>query len=186
MTRRSRLLAAVLLCGLVAFAGGWTRGRALPPPPRCPSGVTNPPATPHKLWPWLLHVPTPGLPGGHPLYLRFCGPAHAVVRLNRRAYTITSGNCDRAPGPEGEGIGVGLMANPPASPARGLTIDIHTAIRAGTIPTGAGPLVYIALQLPGLRSGIAGKIIIDASTHAGRINGRLDDGTPVTGSWTCG
>lgn len=200
MSRRLTALAcpAAAATALVAVAAAVSNSgspRFLPAPPTCSAGVNREqgqtPFAHSGSPPWTIHIPTPGLPGGHPLYLRFCGPAQAVIRLHAKVVRITDGgHCVRAAGYGG--VAVGLVENAPAPAGQALTISIHSTRQAGTFKTGETPgrLVVAAVQLPGARqvlgAGLTGTITIAESLRAGTFALRLRDMTPVTGSWTCG
>lgn len=168
MSRRLTALAvpAATAAALVAVAppgsSAATRG-ALPAPPRCSAADYGRHA--------ILHIPTPGLPGGHPLYVRYCGPAHAVVRLHGKALSIRGGSCGDTQGYES--IGIGLHAFAPAPTARSLGFASSTA-------------PAVSIQLPGVRYATAKALTNGKPIRTGTFVGRLHDGTPFSGSWTCG
>jgi hypothetical protein len=184
--------AAAVVVASSAGSGQSARGH-LPVRPTCSAAVNDSRArTPFAHSgspPWTIHVPVPGLPGGHLLYLRFCGHARALVRLHRMVFRISDGgHCVRTAGYEE--VAVGVEADAPAPPGTALLIEVHSG-RAGRFRTGETPvLVLAAIQLPGVRqepgTGLSGTITIARSLQAGTFALRLHDGTSVTGSWTCG
>lgn len=86
---------------------------------------------------------------------------------------------------------VGLIANPPARPAKwvGLFIRDKRAARAGTfrLADTATSFVYAKVQLGGPELQIAGgSITIGRSMREGSFALRIQDAKRVTGTWTCG
>ena len=135
----------------------------LPAPPLCSAADNSRHA--------ILSVPTPGLPGGHPLYVRFCGPAQAVVQVHGKTFDIRGGACDDTQGYERIGIGLHAFAHAPT--ARWIAFAASTA-----------PAVFV--QLPGIRYAIGQAATSGNPIHTGTFAGHFHDGTPFTGSWTCG
>lgn len=149
----------MLLSLLVAAAAS---AGALPPPPQCSVADNSKDA-------WL-HIPTPGLPGGHPLYSRFCGPARAVVQVHGKTFDIRGGSCRDIAGYET--IGIGLLAFARAPTAAYLGYGSATA-----------PTVFI--QLPGIRDATGQAITTGSPIRAGAFVGHFRDGTLFRGNWTC-
>ena len=166
---------ALLLCGLVLLVSGWTRGTHQGPP-TCSS---------HDL---RTAVQTPGT-SGTALYTRWCGPARARVYLAGTSFLIRGGRC--VSDPSSFFVRVGLVANPPARPAKwvGLFIRHPQAAHPGTfrLAETATSLVYANIQLgrPALEIA-AGTITVGRTMRDGTFALRLRDATRVTGGWTCG
>ena len=126
-----RALLALGLCGLVVLFSGWTSGMHQAPP-TCATPV-NP------LWGIgresgsrvIRAVQIPG-PSGTALYTRWCGPATARVHLDGASFLLRSGHCIGKP--KAYFVRVGLIANPPARPAKwvGLFIRAGRAAQPGT------------------------------------------------------
>jgi len=158
----------------------------LPPPPTCASHE-NPWWTPGSVpsQEFLLAVQTPGAPPWNWLYTRYCGPATVRVHLNRTSTRIHGGRCVQH---DGYSVRVGLAANPPARPAEWVGLFLPRNARPGTLGFDtARDAVRATIQLRGPDLPIAGgTITIRTSMRAGTFALRLRDGTPVTGSWTCG
>ena len=184
-----RTLMALMLCGLVVLVSGWTSGMHQATP-TCATPV-NP------LWGIdresgsrvIRAVQIPG-PSGTALYTRWCGPATARVHLDGASFLLRSGHCIGKP--TSYFVRVGLMANPPARPAKWVGLFIRNrraAVDGGTVrlEDTAANFSYANIQLGGPRLEIAsGKITIGRSMRDGTFAFRLQDATRVTGSWTCG
>ena len=133
-------------------------------------------------------VQIPG-PSGTALYTRWCGPATARVHLDGASFLLRSGHCIGKP--TSFYVRVGLIANPPARPAKwvGLFIRDSRAAHAGTfrLADTDTSFVYATVQLGGPALQIAGgTITIGRSMRDGTFALRLQDATRVTGSWNCG
>jgi hypothetical protein len=159
LTTTAAALTAVATPGFSAVGRG-----DLPAPPHCTATDNGKQA--------ILHIPTPGLPGGHPLYVRFCGPAQAVVRLGGSSYRIRGGSCTDTTGYEAIRIGLHAFA--------------HAPVRASFLAfvSSAAPAVFI--QLPGIRYATGQATTSGTPIRSGRFSGHLRNGTPFDGSWTCG
>jgi hypothetical protein len=167
-------LVTLMLGTVVVLVSGWTNGSHQGPPTCSPQE--------------LEAVQTPGT-SGTPLYTRWCGPARARVHVNGASFLIRGGRCISHP--RSFFVRVGLIANPPAHPAKwvGLFIRDPRAANAGTFKLAetATSFVYAKIQLGGPELEIAGgTITIAPSMRAGTFALRLEDATRVTGSWTCG
>jgi hypothetical protein len=160
LTALALVTATVATLAMPGFSAG--RRRDLPPPPRC-TAADNSKHT-------ILHIPTPGLPGGHPLYVRYCGLAQAVVRLAGTSYRIRGGSCADTKGYER--IGIGLHAFTHAPTASSLRFASSTA------PT-------VDIQLPRIRYATGRATTSGTPIRSGRFTGHLRNGTPFDGSWTC-
>jgi hypothetical protein len=135
---------------------------------------------------------------GNPVYIRHCGPARALVRLNGRAYRIRGGHCRRqALGRHTQrsnrlfgGIEIGFIANEPARP--GLGIDFWWD-PPSTMP-GRVTIDDSEIEIPGKRVAASGTVIVGRKLSVGDVGwfslyGRTADGPTgdrVTGSWACG
>jgi hypothetical protein len=155
------LVSSVLLV-TAASAGARSPAAQLPAPPQCSSADNS-----KHAW---LHVPTPGLPGGHPLYVRFCGPARAVVRVRGKTFDIRGGSCDDTSGYETIGIGLHAFARAPTAS--------YVAYASSTAPA-------VFVQLPGIRSAMGQALTTGNPIRSGTFLGHFRDGTPFSGSWTC-
>lgn len=163
-----------MLCAVVVLVSAWTSGTHEGPPTCLAHGPT--------------FVQTPGT-GVAPLYNRWCGPAMARVHVNGASFLIRGGRC--VGHPTSFFVRVGLIANPPAHPAKwvGLFIRDPRAAHAGTfrLAETATSFVYATIQLGGPALEIAGgTITIARSMRAGTFAFRLRDSSPLVGSWTCG
>jgi hypothetical protein len=198
-----RALTALMLCtGAVlgtgsvratADQGGLARSHArpltwhLPPPPTCASRENPwwvPGNTPGEQV--LLAVQTPGPPPWYWIYTRYCGPATVDVRLRDASTRIQGGRCVPRPG---YSVQVGLAANPPAHPKEWVGLFLGPqATHPGTFEVGTkASTARATIQLHGPDLPItSGTISIGRSMRAGAFALRLRDGTPVSGSWTCG
>jgi hypothetical protein len=187
-----RILTALMLCSLVIFAGGWTRGTAVAPP-KCSSagsaGVETGWLPGHQVV--SVSAPAQKTRSWRVTYTRWCGPASAVVRQYAVSYQIRGGRCSLN-GMRNYVVQVGLIAYPPAAPAEyvGLFIGYSGARHSGEFRvrgTETG-MVNARIQLPHNRrlDVLGGTITIDRSMRDGTFALRLHDRTRVTGSWTCG
>ena len=168
------VLVTLMLCAVVLLVSGWTSGTHQAPPTCSPNDLTD--------------VQTSGT-SGTPLYTRWCGPARARVHVNGASFLIRGGRC--LGHPTSYFVRVGLIANPPARPAKwvGLFIRDRRAAHAGTfrLAETATSFVYATIQLGGPALEIAGgTITIARSMRDGTFALRLQDATRVTGTWTCG
>ncbi len=127
-----------------------------------------------------------------PVYIRFCGPARALVRVNGRAYRVQGGRCYRGPGTQAStrtltGIGIGLVVNEPARPGLGVTFFwVPPSTHAGLVKIDDSEI-----EVPGRRVAASGSVIVAKSLNGGsfRLYGRTASGPTgdrVTGTWTCG
>jgi hypothetical protein len=169
------LSAGVLALLLVA----WADGRSEASPPRCS------PADSRK------GVTLPSGKGVHdaPLYLRSCGPARAVVRLNGKTYVIRGGWCWREWVVSGDrtrrafrGVNVGLLANRPAPPARGISFWWDKRVtRPGRVMVAES-----AIELPGVRLSGDGPVTIAKGLNSGTFR-FVDRTSPasLSGSFSC-
>jgi hypothetical protein len=113
----------------------------------------------------------------------------ACVHVNGASFVIRGGRCIGHP--TSFFVRVGLIANPPAHPAKwvGLFIRDRRAARAGTfnLAETATSFVYAVIQLGGPTLDIeGGTISIARGMRAGTFAFRLRDSSHVNGSWTCG
>ncbi len=180
-----RALTMLPLCGFVMVVGGWTQGTTKPVPPKCPAGLNT------AFVPRTVSIWTPRVPGSKPgsrtrLYQRFCGPAQALVHLRGVTFRLRGGYCERALAIPAFYVAIG-MNGVGSSEYIGLSVH-HPADHPGTSKLGEAPLVLASFLLRGTLDIRAseGTITIGRSMQDGTFALRLDDGTPVTGSWTCG
>ena len=164
-----------MLCAVVVLVSGWTSGTHQAPP-TCSS---------HD----VVAVQTPSPATSTTLYTRWCGPARVRVHADGASFLIRSGRC--VGHPTSYFVRVGLIANPPARPAKwvGLFIRDKRAARAGTfrLADTATSFVYAKVQLGGPELQIAGgTITIGRSMREGSFALRIQDAKRVTGTWTCG
>jgi hypothetical protein len=121
-------------------------------------------------------------------YIRFCGPAHALVRMHGASSQIRWGNCIRMPGEFLIRIGMfGTTTSAAPTEILGLFVHHPKATYAGTfsLQETAGSLVYA--QIPRQHLAIdGGTITVGQSKRAGLFRFRLTNGTRATGSWSCG
>jgi hypothetical protein len=179
-------LALAASSALLLMATGWHTGPDSLTPPQCSAADTKQQKT--------LLVPSTG----NPVYIRYCGPARALVRVKGRAYRIRGGRCIRgalgAPKRTSKrifaGIAIGLIANPPARPGLGISFwwdPPSTRPRRVTIDDSE-------IEVPGRRIAASGAVVVGRKRNVGdvgtfRLYGRTGAGPTgdrVTGSWTCG
>jgi hypothetical protein len=140
-------------------------------------------------------APAPTTSTAQPTYTRLCGPASALVHFHGMWFWIPGGRCGLN-GTRDYVLQVGLMAAPPAPPAKSLDLEVFGpkpatvggTFRIGGDGKGTNSVVTARIQLPQYRSleVSAGTITISPSRHRGTFAFRLRDGTRVTGSWSCG
>jgi hypothetical protein len=156
-------------------SGGGSKARtASPAPPRCSAADTRRTAT-------LL---VDGGVHNSPLYIRSCGPAQAVIDLNGQSYPIRGGYCRPASVRGTELVSIGLLANAPAAPGRGIAL---------TLPTRSGPtrINDSEFEVPGRRVEASGTVILGKGLKGGTFTlyGRTASGPTgvrLSGSWACG
>lgn len=185
-----RALTLLMLCALAVLTGGWTRA-ASPALPLC----TFNDHWGHK----TLSVRKPGR-AGLKLYIRFCGPAEAVVYVRGAPVRIHGGFCRRDEGLRS--ISVGLLAFPPAAPRKGVAFQIDPPTTSpGTfgLEQTAQPFVLSQIQADGLAVGSLGRgpmaeairiesgtLTVRSSMRSGTFAIFTSNHRRVTGSWTCG
>lgn len=178
------VVAAVFVVPALATESSGDTRRALPAPPRCSAANTR-----HNA---ILRVDNPTT--HEPLYVRYCGPARAVVSVNGRTYTVRGGLCFplrsarlRTPRQRLEAVAIGMIANPPATRVR--EVNFWWAPPTTTVAHRAFMMAEYDIHIPGRDyytvngpgTGVVGK----------RLNGgtfKIEDSTgeEITGSWTCG
>jgi hypothetical protein len=205
MRRRRRVCSAVVVvataAGLTVSSGGSValgspaadgslrssaeRGAALAPP-KCSAAGTAAVMTA-----WLpghlveeVQAPVGAAGKGHAMYTRWCGPATILARLHGATYRIPGGRCELG---RGYLVRAGLIDRL-ATRGQWVGLFLHDA-RAehpGTFKLAEG--VYASAELRGRNLAIAshGTITVGQSMRNGTFALRLSDGTPLTGSWTCG
>ena len=165
-------LLAIGVSALLLMA--WTTKAASPTPPRCTAADARRNAT---------HFESP--------YTRFCGPARGVVYLIGKSYTVRGGHCTPLQSPRKKrhlltGITIGLIADAPAAPGRGIWL-LHLQV------TRPGPVQIddSEIEVPGTRVAASGTVLVGTALKSGSffLYGRDASGpTGVTlaGTWTCG
>jgi hypothetical protein len=129
--------------------------------------------------------------GGAPTYIRYCGPASAVVRVDTRHFAISGGHCFQVATSSGrkglQGIAVGLLSNPPRAPGLGVSFWWSTPLaRAGSVTIDDSEI-----ELGRMRIAASGTVRVGKNLSGGtfRLYGRDafgPTGPRVTGTWTCG
>jgi hypothetical protein len=175
----------VVMSAVLLVLTGWTSGSASPAPPRCSAADTRRNA--------LLHVDDPA--NGQPLYLRYCGPARAVVYLKGKSYRIQGGYCippkrstgTKKPRRRLDGIAIGLITNAPALPGRGVAFFWEPPVARG------GPISIddSEIEVAGTRVAASGTVVVRERLTGGWFSlygrdGSGPTGPLVSGSWTCG
>jgi hypothetical protein len=170
--------ALVILCMLTLFLAPSTSHGSTSKPPQCSSADTRRNAT--------LLAPSPNAP----IYLRYCGPARAVLRIGTNRYVIKGGHCLRGTnlptaGPRLAGIAIGLLSNAP-KPGRGI------GFWWGPPFTTVGRLQIddSEIEIAGMRVAASGTVIVGEDLNSGRflLYGRDASGPTgplVRGSWSC-
>jgi hypothetical protein len=174
----------VALCISVLVLTAWTSGSAPQPPRQCSNLDSKQQKT--------LNVSS----AGSPVYIRFCGPAHALVRVNGgRPFRVLGGHCFRRPSDQPDevnrhflsGIAVGLITNPPARPGLGVSFFwVPPSTHADRVTIDDSEI-----EVPGRRVAASGTVIVGPKLNGGtfRLYGRTSAGSTgvrVAGSWTCG
>jgi hypothetical protein len=161
-------------CVSVLLLTAWTTKAASSTPPRCTVGDTRRNAT---------HFEAP--------YSRFCGPARGVVYLDGKTYTIRGGHCNPRQSPRKKrrlltDITIGLIADEPAAPGRGIWLPHLQATRPGPVQIDDSEI-----EMADTRVAASGTVLIGTGLKSGSffLYGRDASGpTGVTlvGTWTCG
>ena len=115
---------------------------------------------------------------GGPAYMRFCGPAHAVVRVRGVSYAINGGSCGHAYS-QTRWVYFGLITNGANAGAKGLSRVLHPANKDGR-----ADIVDSIVQVAGLNLAPRGIAVQSNQLKAGTFSG-IWDGTHVRGSWRC-
>jgi hypothetical protein len=175
------MLALLGLSSSVLLIAALTTAAASQPPPRCSDAATRGNA--------VMSVGR----GYHdaPLYLRFCGPARAVVSMNGRSYSFRGGHCLRAGTPgatagglQEEGFVIGLITNTPAAPGRGISIQWQRR---------ATRRVHFddsEVEVAGTRVAASGTVTVRSGRQGGTFtlhgrNASGPTGVSLSGTWTC-
>lgn len=139
--------------------------------------------------------PCSGSTVGGVAVLDWCGPAKATVKLAGRTLTFKGGVCgiSKASGITAWTLNIGRFTNVGAKPKFMYFGGIGPAkLKAGTY-TGAAAIEFgLSFQTPGKAYTIGQKkVTITAGGKKGTFSGRAllvgpdNEGTPVSGSWTC-
>jgi hypothetical protein len=175
---RSRALVIVCMFTLTLFLMSSTSHGSTVKPPTCSSADTRRNAT--------LLAPSPTAA----IYLRFCGPARAVLRIGTSRYVIKGGHCVRGTnlptaGPRLGGIAIGLISDAP-KPGRGILLWWDPPF------TNVGRLQIddSEIEIAEMRVAASGTVIVGEDLNSGRflLYGRDASGPTgplVRGSWSC-
>jgi hypothetical protein len=177
-----RPVVAALSVALLSTGTAWTMSTLSLSPPRCSSDDTAQQKT--------LTKPEPKA-GQWPIYIRFCGPARARVRVNGHTYEMRGGRCYRGSGAQESkgglsGIGIGFIANEPARPGLGISFFwIPPLTQAGLVAIDDSEI-----EVPGLRVAASGSAVVAKGLSSGsfKLYGRTaagPTGDRVNGSWNC-
>jgi hypothetical protein len=154
----------------------WTSHAGSPAQPKCSAADTRRTAT------LLVNG------GAHhaPLYLRFCGPARGVIDLNGKSFAIRGGWCHhgRSSFSAELVIAIGLIANRPAAPGRGISLRLPRRPGRTTIDDSE-------FEVPGMRVAASGIVVLAPGLRGGTFSlyGRTASGPTgvrLSGSWACG
>jgi hypothetical protein len=178
------VVAAVLVVPALATQSSGETRRALPAPPHCSAANTR-----HNA---ILRVNNPTT--HEPLYIRYCGPARAVVSVNGTTYTIRGGLCWplrstrlRTPRRLLGAVDIGMFANPPATPAR--HVDFWWDPPTATVAHRAFTMAEYDINVPGgpfATFGGPGTGVVGKRLNGGTFKIENSTGEQITGSWTCG
>jgi hypothetical protein len=178
------VVAAVFVVPALATQSSGETRRALPAPPHCSAANTR-----HNA---ILVVDNPTT--HEPLYVRYCGPARAVVLVNGTTYTIRGGLCFplrstrlRTPRQRLEAVAIGMINNPPATPAR--HVDFWWDPPTATIAHRAFTMAEYDIYVPGgpfATFGGPGTGVVGKRLNGGTFKIENSTGEEITGSWTCG
>jgi hypothetical protein len=171
-----RVPACLAIGASLLLLTGWTTKAVSTPRPTCSAADTR------------AHKTRVVGRGAHhaPLDLRYCGPARGVIDLDGRSYAIRGGWCRHVrngPGENENSVAIGLIANPPAAPGRG--ISLRLPLRAGRIRIDDSEF-----EVPGRRVAASGIVTVGTRLTSGTFNvyGRTaagPTGIKLIGSWTC-
>jgi hypothetical protein len=178
------VVAAVFVVPALATQSSGETRRALPAPPHCSAANTR-----HNA---ILVVDNPTT--HEPLYVRYCGPARAVVLVNGTTYTIRGGLCFplrstrlRTPRQRLEAVAIGMINNPPATPAR--HVDFWWDPPTATVAHRAFTMAEYDIYVPGgpfATFGGPGTGVVGKRLNGGTFKIENSTGEEITGSWTCG
>jgi hypothetical protein len=110
--------------------------------------------------------------------MRFCGPAHAVLRVHGVSYAIDGGHCGHAYS-QTRWLYFGLIANSGHPGANGLSLVLHPANRDGR-----ANIIDSIVQVAGFDLAPRGTAVQSNQLKAGTFSG-MWLGTHVRGSWLC-
>jgi len=166
-----RVLAVTALVSSVLVLAGWTAQRDVTAPRDCTAVETRQRA--------VLTTEDPTDASGAPAYFRYCGPAHAVVRVRGISYAISGGFCGHRYS-QTRWLFFGLTVNGNRPGAKGLSLVLQPANKDGRANIGDS-----IVQVGGLDLAPRGTAVQRNGLRAGTFSG-VWKGTHVSGSWVCG
>lgn len=171
----SRVALLVAICSFVLLLTAWSHGSDSPAaPPRCSAADEN------------LSIERGG-------YLRWCGPARAVIYLRGKTYRIRGGFCTplrwtrlKTPRRFFDGVATGFIARKNGVPSLAFSFWWPTPITHAQVVTINDSLIVV----PGTSVNGSGTVVVGQRLNGGRFSlyGRDASGATarVRGSWTCG
>lgn len=165
-----RVLAFTAALVSVLPLAGWTAGGDVSAPRNCTAAETRQRAV------LTTEDPTDG--SGAPAYFRYCGPAHAVVRVRGISYAIGGGFCGHRYS-QTRWLYFGLTVNGARPGARGLSLVLRPANKDGRVN-----IIDSIVQVGGLDLAPRGIAVQSNGLRVGTFSG-VWKGTHVTGSWVC-
>jgi hypothetical protein len=163
-----RVLVLVAVAASIVVLTGWTTYGEGAIPRNCTTADTRQRA--------VLNIGVDS--SGGPAYMRFCGPARAVVRVHGTSYRINGGICGDRSGPTR--VYFGLIENGGRPGARGLSLVLQPGNVAGSFK-----IIDSIVQVAGLDLAPRGTAVVGDGRTSGTFAGEWK-GTRVTGSWVCG
>ena len=175
MSLRTNARLALATIALLASSSGASLAGGVFPPRSCSAGDAG---------------TTINVGGDDPAWLRFCGPASGVLRLDGRSYAISRGYCTgplRSRRPEGgyaahRMVLLGLVRNGAPPHAAALVLSITPGNRAGLAHVDDG-----LVEIPGHTLTVRGSAVVADDRNSGTFTliGSKPTRTRVTGSWRC-
>jgi hypothetical protein len=165
-----RLLTITAVMALVLVLAGWTAQGDVTVPRHCTALETRQRAV------LTTEDTTDG--SGAPAYFRYCGHAHAVVRVRGTSYAISGGFCGHRYS-QTRWVYFGLTMNGNRRGAKGLSLVLHPANKDGR-----AEIVDSIVQVGGLDLAPRGTAVQSNGLRAGTFSGAWK-GTHVSGSWVC-
>jgi hypothetical protein len=154
---------AIVTTILIALAvGAWAANAAAPLPPQCSAADIQSRAT----------LQTPG-------YVRYCGPAQAVLWVGGKRFAFKVGRCSPTR------MYFGFLSNRGTSPSRGVILILGRRMSPGRnhIMDWAAALPGVNLdRIPGIGTAIVSKSL-ERATFSLDVEGSTNK---VRGSWSCG